>query len=47
MTGEDHRILLDGKPINLPTGGVLRVGPAALAEAIAGGVAAGRRREGR
>jgi chaperone required for assembly of F1-ATPase len=33
--GEDHRILLDGKPIHLPTGGVLRVGPPALAAAIA------------
>ncbi len=33
--GDDHRVLLDGKPINLPNGGVLRVGPAALAEAIA------------
>ena len=31
----EHRILLDGKPINLPNGGVLRVGPPALAEAIA------------
>jgi chaperone required for assembly of F1-ATPase len=34
--GQDHRILLDGKPVHLPNGGVLRVGPAALAEAIAG-----------
>jgi hypothetical protein len=25
--GEDHRILLDGKPIHLPGGGVLLVGP--------------------
>lgn len=33
--GEEHRILLDGKPIHLPTGGVLRVGPPALAAAIA------------
>lgn len=33
--GEDHRILLDGKPIHLPNGGVLRVGPPALAAAIA------------
>jgi chaperone required for assembly of F1-ATPase len=33
--GEDHRILLDGKPVHLPNGGVLRVGPPALAEAIA------------
>jgi chaperone required for assembly of F1-ATPase len=32
---EEHRILLDGKPIHLPNGGVLRVGPPALAEAIA------------
>ena len=31
----DHRILLDGKPIHLPNGGILRVGPPALAEAIA------------
>lgn len=31
----EYRILLDGKPIHLPNGGVLRVGPAALAEAIA------------
>jgi chaperone required for assembly of F1-ATPase len=28
-------VLLDGKPIHLPGGGVLRVGPTALAEAIA------------
>jgi chaperone required for assembly of F1-ATPase len=34
--GEEFRILLDGKPIHLPNGGVLRVGPPALAEAIAG-----------
>ena len=33
--GEEHRILLDGKPIHLPNGGVLRVGPPALAAAIA------------
>jgi len=33
--GEQHRILLDGKPIHLPTGGVLLVGPPALAAAIA------------
>jgi len=33
--GEEHRILLDGKPIHLPTGGVLLVGPPALAAAIA------------
>jgi chaperone required for assembly of F1-ATPase len=33
--GREHRILLDGKPIHLPTGGVLLVGPPALAEAIA------------
>jgi chaperone required for assembly of F1-ATPase len=32
---EDHGIMLDGKPINLPNGGALRVGPAALAAAIA------------
>ena len=32
---EDHRILLDGKPVHLPNGEVLRVGPAALAAAIA------------
>jgi len=32
---EDHRILLDGKPIHLPNGGVLRVAPPALAAAIA------------
>ena len=31
----EHRILLDGKPIHLPNGGVLRVGPPELAEAIA------------
>src|SRR5580658_3541414 len=34
--GEEFRILLDGKPIHLPNGGVLRVGPPALAAAIAG-----------
>jgi chaperone required for assembly of F1-ATPase len=34
--GEEFRILLDGKPIHLPNGGVLRVGPPSLAEAIAG-----------
>jgi chaperone required for assembly of F1-ATPase len=33
--GAEHRILLDGKPIHLPTGGVLLVGPPALAAAIA------------
>ncbi len=33
--GPEHRILLDGKPIHLPTGGVLLVGPPALAAAIA------------
>jgi chaperone required for assembly of F1-ATPase len=33
--GEEHRILLDGKPIHLPGGGVLRIGPHALAEAAA------------
>ena len=31
----EFRILLDGKPIHLPNGGVLRVGPPRLAEAIA------------
>ena len=31
-----HRILLDGRPVNLPTGTRLIVGPHALAEAIAG-----------
>lgn len=30
----EHRILLDGKPIHIPGGGVLRVGPAALAQAV-------------
>ena len=35
QAGEEHRILLDGKPINLPNGGVLHVGPPALAAAIA------------
>ncbi len=34
--GEDHRILLDGKPMHLPNGGILRIGPAALAEGCAG-----------
>jgi chaperone required for assembly of F1-ATPase len=33
--GAEHCILLDGKPIHLPAGGVLRVGPPALAAAIA------------
>jgi chaperone required for assembly of F1-ATPase len=33
--GADHRVLLDGKPIHLPSGGVLMVGPRALATAIA------------
>jgi chaperone required for assembly of F1-ATPase len=33
--GEEHCILLDGKPIHLPNGGILRVGPSALAAAIA------------
>ena len=33
--GAEHRVLLDGKPIHLPTGGVLLVGPPALAAAIA------------
>lgn len=33
--GAEFRILLDGKPMNLPNGGVLRVGPPLLAEAIA------------
>ena len=35
LDGAEHRILLDGKPIHLPNGGVLRVGPPALAAAIA------------
>ena len=34
--GTGHAILLDGKPLRLPGGAVLRVGPAALAQAIAG-----------
>ena len=33
--GEAYRVLLDGKPIHLPTGGILRIGPFALAEAVA------------
>lgn len=33
--GQGHAILLDGKPMHLPGGGVLSVGPPALAEAIA------------
>ncbi len=33
--GEGYHILLDGKPMRLPGGAVLRVGQAALAEAIA------------
>lgn len=33
--GGEHRILLDGKPMHLPNGGVLLVGPPALAAAIA------------
>jgi chaperone required for assembly of F1-ATPase len=33
--GDEHGVLLDGKPIHLPSGGVLRIGPPALAEAIA------------
>lgn len=33
--GAEHRILLDGKPIHLPGGGVMLVGPPALAAAIA------------
>ncbi len=33
--GDEFGILLDGKPIHLPNGGVLRVGPPALAAAIA------------
>jgi chaperone required for assembly of F1-ATPase len=33
--GAEHRILLDGKPMHLPNGGVLLVGPPALAAAIA------------
>lgn len=35
-TEQGHRILLDGKPIRLPGGGALIVGPARLARAIAG-----------
>jgi chaperone required for assembly of F1-ATPase len=31
----EFRVLLDGKPMHLPNGGVLRVGPPALARAIA------------
>ena len=33
--GGSYRVLLDGKPIHLPTGGVLHIGPLALAEAVA------------
>jgi chaperone required for assembly of F1-ATPase len=33
--GAEHRILLDGKPMHLPKGGVLLVGPPGLAAAIA------------
>ncbi len=33
--GEEFRVLLDGKPMHLPNGGVLRIGPPALAEAVA------------
>jgi chaperone required for assembly of F1-ATPase len=33
--GEEHRILLDGKPMHLPNGGVLLIGPRPLAEAVA------------
>jgi chaperone required for assembly of F1-ATPase len=33
--GDEYRVLLDRRPIRLPNGGVLRVGPPALAEAIA------------
>ncbi|MSP02325.1 MAG: chaperone, ATP12 [Acetobacteraceae bacterium] len=33
--GEEYRVLLDGKPIHLPNGGVLRIGPPALAAAVA------------
>ena len=33
--GDEHRILLDGKPMHLPNGGVLLIGPPALAEAVA------------
>jgi chaperone required for assembly of F1-ATPase len=33
--GEEFLVLLDGRPIHLPNGGLLRVGPPALAEAIA------------
>ncbi len=32
---EGHAILLDGRPVHLPGGGVLRIGPRALAEAVA------------
>jgi chaperone required for assembly of F1-ATPase len=32
--GAEFRVLLDGKPVHLPNGGVLRVGPPMLAEAI-------------
>jgi chaperone required for assembly of F1-ATPase len=34
-TGQGHRILLDGKPMRLPSGTSLTVGPVALARAIA------------
>ena len=33
--GEEFRVLLDGKPMHLPNGGVLRIGPPALAEGVA------------
>lgn len=32
---EGHAVLLDGRPVHLPSGGVLRIGPRALAEAVA------------
>ncbi len=35
QAGDESAVLLDGKPIHLPGGGVLRVGPPALAAAIA------------
>ena len=36
QTAQGHRILLDGKPMRLPSGGALIVGPVCLAQAIAG-----------
>jgi ATP12 chaperone protein len=35
LDDDGHAILLDGKPMHLPGGGILRVGPAPLAGAIA------------